>query len=107
MKSRAWHARCDENGVTFTITMKTTRTFLALLAGVLALIAVATAILSVSLPTTAAFFYGIGTLFIIGFIALVLADEGNAVGPMGTKPPTSIPASHPRHRFRLPFLHAS
>ena len=107
MKSRAWHARCDENGITFTITMKTTRTFLALLAGVLALIAVATAILSVSLPTAAALFYGIGTLFIIGFIALVLADEGNAVGPKETKPTTSSPASHPRHRFRLPFLHAS
>jgi predicted membrane channel-forming protein YqfA (hemolysin III family) len=87
--------------------MKTTRTFLFVLAGVLAMIAVASAILSLSLPTAAVFFYGIGTIFIIGFIALVLADEGNAVGPKETKPASPDPAHRPRRRFHLPFAHAS
>ena len=102
----AWHAHCKENGIPFPITMKTTRTLLALLAGVLALIAAAAAVLSLSLPTAATFFYGLGTLFIVGFIALVLADEGAAVGLKDTPPTSTIPARR-AHRFHLPFGHAS
>lgn len=85
--------------------MKTTRTLLYILAGVLALIAIASAILSLSLPTAAAFFYGLGTLFIIGFIALVLADEGAAVGPKEMRPTSADTAHRPRRRFHLPFVH--
>ena len=87
--------------------MKTTRTLLYILAGVLALIAIASAILSLSLPTAAAFFYGLGTLFIVGFIALVLADEGAAVGPKEMKPESPDTLPRTRRRFHLPFLHAS
>lgn len=84
--------------------MKNTRTFLALLVGMTASIAAIVAVLFLRLPAAALFEYGIGTLFILGLLALMVSDDHAAA--LDPRQASSTAKKGLAQRLRRPFAHA-